>query len=83
MRPTAIKTHQGSVLFQQKSMVFWTEDFATKRFENDALFGQRSRGFVQFEVASFAGQNGGVLFGVVLSQPKRMDGDGQGLTPVG
>ena len=57
-------------------VVFWPEDFATKRIEKNASTGYALEVLVKNEVATFRSTHGGVLLGVVLRQPNRVNGDG-------
>ena len=80
--PTAIQANQCPTLFAQQRVVFWTEHLTAQRFENDTLFGECSKRFVQGQVATLARKNSCVLLWIVLSEPKGMDGDWiQSITP--
>lgn len=57
-------------------VVFWPEDFATKRIEKNPSTWYALEVFVKNEVAPFRRTHGGVLLGVVLRQPNRVNGDG-------
>ena len=74
LRPTAIQRNERSSV--EEMVVFWAEDFATKRIEKNASTWYALEVLMEDEVTAFRGTHGGVLLGVVLRQPNRVNGDG-------
>ena len=74
LRPTAIKRNERPSV--EEMVVLWAEDFATKRIEKNASTRYALEVLVQNEVATFRRAHSGVLLGVVLRQPNRVNGDG-------
>ena len=74
LRPAAIKRNERPSV--EEMVVFWPEDFATKRIEKNTATGYALEVLVKNEVATFRRTHGGVLLGVVLRQPNRVNGDG-------
>ena len=56
-------------------VVFWPKHFAAKRIEKNASTRKALEVLVQDEIAAFCGAHRGVLFGIVLRQPNRVNGD--------
>ena len=74
LRPTAIQRNERPSV--EEMVVFWAEDFATKRIEKNASTWYALEVLMEDEVTAFRGTHGGVLLGVVLRQPNRVNGDG-------
>ena len=73
LRPTAVQRNErpgfGDVV------VFWPKHFAAKRIEKNASTRKALQVPVQDEITAFRGAYRGVLLGIVLRQPNRVNGD--------
>ena len=72
--PTAVQRNERPGV--EEMVVFRPEDLATKRIKKHASAWYALEVLVQNEFATFRRAHGGVLFGVVLRQPNRVNGDG-------
>ena len=56
-------------------VILWAEHLATKRIKKNTSAREALEVFVKDEVAAFRRAHSGVLLGIVLRQPNRVNGD--------
>ena len=73
LRPTAVQRNERPGF--EDVVVFWPKHFAAKRIEKNASTRKALQVPVQDEITAFRGAYRGVLLGIVLRQPNRVNGD--------